>query len=226
MVERFVAGVRDSQAERGFVEVPAGEVVAIDLGKGTVLWRRERIGRPIAATRQRLLTLDRAGDRLVLRLFDVVSGADAGTIDDLGMPAWAGRTDLAPDAVQVETAEVPDGVRLQWTVRHPYRGGAPPPPHIEAEAQREAHGAVIVDPTTLRVTPTAPTPAAAQDITRAREGSTDPTVLASERVGDTVFALKASGPGITLQARDGRGTVLWELPLSSQQSRRPTPQRM
>src|SRR5471032_3340307 len=68
MVSGFVGGVRDAQGLRGYVEVPAGEVVAIDLARGVALWRREKIGRPVAATARRLMTLDRAGERLVLRL--------------------------------------------------------------------------------------------------------------------------------------------------------------
>jgi hypothetical protein len=228
MVNGFVGGVRDSQGQRGYVEVAPGEVVAIDLAKGVALWRRERIGRPIAATAQRLMTLDWAGERVVLRLFDAASGADAGRIDNLGMPDWAAKTGLAPDALQVEASEVPGGVRLQWNLRQLYRGGAPPPPHITSRAQEEVTGAAIVDPNTSRITPATPAPPVAPRTTASvRDASPDPNVFALDRVGATVFALKAKGAGVVLEARDARhGTALWELPLVEQRAGRPTPQRM
>ena len=80
MVNSFVGGVRDPQGQRGFVEVAGSKIVAIDLAEGRVLWERERIGRLVAATSERLLTLDRAGEAFVLQLIDAVSGADAGRI--------------------------------------------------------------------------------------------------------------------------------------------------
>ena len=228
MVNGFVGGVRDSESQRGYVVVVPGDVVAIDLAKGVSLWRRERIGRPIAATAQYLMTLDRAGERFVLRLFHGASGADAGRIENLGMPDWAGKIGLAPDAVQVEAREVPGGIRLQWTLRQLYRGGAPPPPHVSSKAQEEVTGAAIIDPNTFLITPTtAAPPMVPSTTTFVHDASSDRNLFALDRVEDTVFALKAKGTGIALEARDARnGIVLWELLLTEQGVGRPTPHHM
>src|SRR4051812_20989234 len=108
MAMSFVGGVRDAQGRRGFVEVQ-GEVVAVDLAMGAMLWRRPGVGRPIAATAERLITLDRAGEGFVLLLLDATTGADVARTEKLGMPDWAAQIDLAGDAVQVEISEVGDG---------------------------------------------------------------------------------------------------------------------
>jgi hypothetical protein len=190
------------------------------------LWRREQIGRPIAATEQHVVTIDPSGPRVVLRLIDAGSGIDRGTIENFGMPDWVGKTGLAPDAVQIEAAEDTDGIRLQWRLRQPYRGGAPPPPDIARAAQREVTGAVVIDPTASQFHPATPRastlPMSGAD---APTVSSDPTVYALDRVGDVDFALKAKGAGLSLEARDGDGTLRWELPLAELPQSRPMPQR-
>ena len=227
MVSSFVGGVRDAQGLRGYVEVNPGEVLAVDLVSGAVLWRRERIGRPVAATVQRLIALDREGDRYVLRLVDAASGVDAGRIDDFGMPDWAAKTGLTPDAVEVEASEVPGGIRLDWNLRQLYRGGAPPPEHIATEAREAVRGAAIVDPNAARATPAAlAPPGPPKPSPFAAEATPDPSVFALDRVGDRVFALKAQGASLVLEARDARtGGVVWQAPLAERRASRPTPLR-
>lgn len=227
MVSRFVGGVRDVQGQRGYVEANPGEVLAIDLVSGAVLWRRERIGRPIAATAERLIALDREGDRYVLRLVEAVSGGDAGRIDDFGMPHWAAKTGLTQDSVEVEASEVPDGIRLDWNLRQLYRGGAPPPEHIATETRGAVRGATIVNPNAARSIPAAPTsPGPPKPSPFAAEATSDPSVFAHDRVGDRVFALKAEGSSLVLEARDARtGGVVWQTALAERHASRPTPLR-
>jgi hypothetical protein len=134
MVHRFAGGVRDAAGMRAYLEMLPGEVVAVDLSNGAVLWRRDRIGRPVGATPTRLLTLAQNGNSFVLLLTDAATGADAGRIENFGMPDWAARAGTAADAVQVETKETPTGIQLTWRLRQPYRGGGPPPRNIVRRA--------------------------------------------------------------------------------------------
>ena len=227
MVGSFLGGARDAEGRRGYVPIAQSEVVAVDLANGQVLWRRPRIGRPVAATLQRLITLDRARDRVVLRLIDASSGEEAAQIENFGMPDWVATSDLAPDLVQVDAAAVPDGIRLDWTLHRRYRGGAPPPKNPTAAAQEAVVGAAIIDPIAARAVPAEPaTPATPATAEPTYEPSTDPTVVALARVSETIFALKAQGSGVTLEARDARnGAVLWEAALSSQRADGPAPLR-
>jgi hypothetical protein len=238
MVVNFAGGIRDSVGLRGYLEVTPGDVVAVDLANGSLLWRRDRIGRPIAASARRLIALDRDGKEFVLRLIDAANGADVGRIRDFGMPDWAAQAGISADAVAIDASEMPAGIQLTWRLRRPYRGGAPPPPHIEARSSDEATGSVVVDPATARVIPAA-VPAqgsAASSVQRIAprdlgpHAKPAPDIFALDRVGDRLFALKVGAavdhPGVMLEASDARdGTLLWRTPLTTGPVGRPTPQR-
>jgi len=233
MVDSFAGGIRDAEGLRGYLEVAPEDVVAVDLTKGSVLWRRERVGRPIAATASRLLTLDRDGNAFVLRFLDAATGVDVGRVKDFGMPDWAAQAGTERDALQTEASQVPTGIRLAWRLRRPYRGGAPPPRHIEAQAREESTGAIVVDVNSGQVAPAdAAAPAAARmaPADLGPHAKPEPDVYALDRVGDRLFALRAqAGPDqavVTLEARRaGDGSVLWRVPLTQAQPGRPTPQR-
>jgi hypothetical protein len=234
-VYSFVGGVRDTAGRQGYVSV-GPEVVAVDLATGAILWRRKAIGRPIAAAPTRLLTLDQEGRNFVLRLFDAATGAEAGRVSNFGMPAWAQEAGREAEAVQLQASETPAGIALAWRVRRPYRGGAPPPAQIAAQARHEVTGAILIDPESGRAEPT-PTPAAPSEDTppaaleRGPYATPTPDVVALDRIGDRVFVLKAqaqTGPSVlvALEARDAQdGSTLWETPLAELEKARPTPPR-
>jgi hypothetical protein len=226
MVMRFAGGVRDAIGLRAYVEVASREIAAVDLAQGVILWRRPGVGRPIAATRHRLLTLDTAGDAFVVRFLDAQSGSGVGQAEIPGMPNWARTAGLAPDAVQVVAAEVPEGVELRWRIRQPYRGGAPPPQAITASAENAVAGSVIVDPMTSHVVTAGAAGPGNEIESPSYRQSSDPHVLAVEKAGDQTFTLEGTGSELVLEARaapDNR--LLWRLPLAPQRQSRPPPLR-
>jgi hypothetical protein len=235
MVYSFVGGVRDTAGLQGYVSV-GPEVVAVDLATGAILWRRKAIGRPIAATPTRLLSLDQESRNFVLRLFDAATGAEAGRVSNFGMPGWAQEAGREAEAVQIQASETPGGVALAWRVRRPYRGGAPPPAQIAAQARHEVTGAILIDPESGRTEPT-PTPVAPSEdilpaaLERGLYETLTPDVVALDRIGDRVFVLKAqaqAGPSllVALEARDARdGSTIWEAPLAELEKARPMPLR-
>lgn len=235
MVHSFVGGVRDAEGRQGYVSV-GPEVAAVDLANGSILWRRKEIGRPIAATPTRLLTLDQDGKKFVLRLFDAATGADVGRVSNFGMPDWAKEAGREADAVRIEASENPAGIEISWCVRRPYRGGAPPPAQIAAQARNEITGAILIDPESGRAvltpTPTAPSeeiPPAPSDL--GPYATPTPDVTALDRIGDRLFVLKAHARAgqsalVALEARDARdGSTIWETPLAEIEKARPKPQR-
>jgi hypothetical protein len=219
----FVGGVRDQTGRRAFVPLAGRMVVAVDLAAGTVLWRKERIGRPIAATERRLVTFDRDGPAFRLRLFDAADGREIAALDAPGIPAWAGEAGSGEDVVQVIATPADDEIHLAWQVRGQYRGGAPPRPDIAVQARRQASGTWRLDleSLSLREAAAVEDAASASDAAdagdRASDVSTDPNVVAIARVGDRLFALKTvrreSVTVITLEARGAADGVLWEVVL-------------
>jgi len=235
MVYSFASGVRDAEGRQGYVSV-GPEVAAVALANGSILWRRKAIGRPIAATPTRLLTLDQDGKHFVLRLFNAVTGTDAGRVAHFGMPDWAQEAGREADAVRVEASEHPAGLAMAWRMRRPYRGGAPPPVQIAAQARNESTGAILLDPESGQVVPTPTRAAPTEDVPPVPPelgpyAPSTPDVVARDRIDDRLFVLKAqaqAGPSalVVLEARDARdGSMIWETPLAEIEQARPTPQR-
>lgn len=231
----FAGGVRDVRGARAYVPVAPHETVAIDLADGAVLWRRDGIGRPIAATISRLVTLEVEGKGFALRLVDAATGRDVGRATDFGMPNWATEVGTAPDAVDVEASESADGIRLDWRLRRPYRGGAPPSSEIAAQAAEESAGAVVLDPATAHAKLAGETSSAeirSPKIVKklGSHAKSQPDVVAIERVEDRLFALKIKNVAdkclVSLEARNALdGVTLWVVPLSQHETTRPMPQR-
>ena len=231
----FARGIRDDEGLRGFIPVYGSALVAVDLNRGAVLWRRPAAGRPIAATATRLVTLDREGPEFRLRTLDAADGRDLQKLPAPGMPAWADEAGTAADAVQVSAAETPEGLRIAWRVRRPYRGGAPPPTEVAQRGRLEATGVLLFDPasSTVRAADVADATAARtpseDDEIGEREVSSDPAVLAVDRIGDRTFTLRTrrepGETGVTLQARDGTGAVIWNVVLAEEGAGPPRPIR-
>jgi hypothetical protein len=231
----FLGGVRDTAGTHGFIPVGPDDVVAVDITRGAVLWRRDGIGRPIAATASRLVTLVREGEQFLLRIFAVADGRDIATAQDFGMPRWAAQIDTSSDAVVVDAVETDEGIHIEWRIRRPYRGGAPPRRDVAEQVNDEMRGALVLDPDTAR-TNAAPSARArnAAFATQAAIGephvSPDPGVVALDRIGDRMFALKVRSVDrksvVTLEARNAKdGSTVWEATLVERASEGPAPLR-
>ena len=219
----FLGGVRDQAGRRGFVPLASRTVVAVDLVAGRELWRKERIGRPIAATDQLVVTCGREGADFKVRVFGAADGRDVATLDAPGIPAWAVESAAADGAFQVTVTADGNRLHLVWHVRQQYRGGAPPRPDIAAQARRQAAGAwqLNLDTLSLRATDAVDETAMERDAADAHAApadvSSDASVVALARVGDCLFALttvrRDSATVIMLEARGTAGGVLWQVDL-------------
>jgi hypothetical protein len=180
------------------------------------------------------VTLDQDGKHFVLRLFNAVTGTEAGRVAHFGMPDWAQDAGREADAVRVEASEHPAGLAIAWRVRRPYRGGAPPPAQIAAQARNASIGAILLDPESGQVVPTPTRAAPTEEVPPVPPelgpyAPSTPDVVARDRIGDRLFVLKAqaqAGPSalVVLEARDARdGSLIWETPLAEIEQARPTP---
>jgi hypothetical protein len=221
----FLGGVRDLAGHCAFVPVAGPRIVAVDLLAGAVLWRRERIGRPVAATESRMVTLDCDGSAFRLRFFGARDGHELAALGAPGLPAWAADTAAGGQGgIDVTASPEDDGIHLAWRVRRQYRGGAPPRPDIAAGARQDAAGAwhVTIDPPGVQDVSAGQSADARSDGSEEAaalpEPSADPTVVALARAGGCVFALKAEQRGgatvIALEGQGEGGAVLWTVVLA------------
>jgi hypothetical protein len=214
----FLGGVRDVAGARGFIPMAPDTIVAVDLASGTVLWRRSGIGRPLAATATRLVTVAARAPAFVLRLIDAASGENSGELDPPGWPHWA-EEGVGPEVLQVTASEAPNGVRLGWHLQRAYHGGASPSAAVLADLQGDAAGHLLLDVESVRGTVVSGDVAApwSRGLEEAVVGEavvSGPDVLACDRVGARVFTLKAIARGhtrtVVLEARDAASGAHWD----------------
>lgn len=225
----FLGGVRDAQAARGFVPVAPATVVAVDLHTGSVLWRQSGIGRPVAATATRLVTLASRGEAFVLRLLDAATGEDVGAVEPADWPQWAeGGTRL--DAMHLSAAETTEGIRLRWQIHRGYGGGAAPSAAILAEADHDESGEMMVN---LETGQSTPAPETTEAPNREASVAVAPGAGASDspvrhQLGSRVFTLNVESRGaskvIVLASQDAATGASWETALG-EAAARPGPLR-
>jgi hypothetical protein len=230
LTRRFPGGVSDPEGRRGFVGLAGGQVIALDLKTGAVIWSRHGLGQPIAATLSRLVTLNEEGTEVGLPLIDAESGQALGRVSELDLPSWARYVISEPDAAQFEAKNEGPMIRVSWSLRQPYRGGAPPGPTIaESRPTPPATGGILFDPASGAVLEKGPgvTPAERSEPAT----STDPNVLAQEQIGDRIYRLKVAQGAerraeMTVEACGAEsGDVEWEVPVGSVPDTGPAPQR-
>jgi hypothetical protein len=218
-MRRFPGGVTDPEGRRGFVGLTGGQITALDLTTGAVIWSRPQLGQPLAVTPSRLLTVDDADGEVVLRLINAETGQEVARVLGLDLPSWARHVIREPDAARFYARNEGTGIRVSWSLRQPYRGGAPPGPTIAgAHPAAPITGSILLDPArgiVLEKGHGIP-PADQPEISSAK-----PNVLAQERIGDRVYSLKVAPTSerrttVTVEARGAAsGEVEWEAPVGS-----------
>ncbi|MBY0431148.1 MAG: PQQ-like beta-propeller repeat protein [Rhodospirillales bacterium] len=145
----FPGGLADSLKRRAYVRGVGGTVEALNLPEGRLLWQGPA-AEPLALAQGMLVAaiLD-AGLRLTA--LDSENGQPRTPPVAVPLPDWV-ETQAAPPAFAVTASPAEDGaVLLRWQAqaRMPY--GTPPPPHLAAEAHREAAGILRFDPSSGRI---------------------------------------------------------------------------
>jgi hypothetical protein len=238
MAEAFPGGVRDADSVRGFIATGEDRVSAVRLSDGALLWKREAVGQPIAASSVYLVTLDRNHGALAVRILYAASGTEVKHVTGLGLPEWVARDFNRRDALHVNAELIADGLRLDWSARKPYRGGAAPSASISAIARVEAAGSVFIDlksgkKSDLRAGTEAAAAAPESSTAQALgpHASAIPGAVAINRDKDRLFVLRnalqqASTASVIIEARDAHtGATLWETPLTETKTMRPAPLR-
>jgi hypothetical protein len=204
-----------AETGRIYVAGPDGHVLALDLDSGTILARGDFNATPVAARGDLVICWRSDTDRAhTISLLAARRDGDELTAlwqTVLDLPEWVEPVSSEADAFRLEAEIRDDVVAVTWEAHARYRGGAPPPAHVEAAAAHDRRETVCVDCTTG-----APVPGNGAPIAAARAVETVPAAFSDRQTvgyrrgvawsaepwragdGDAVLARAASGPGVSL----------------------------
>jgi hypothetical protein len=150
---RFPQGVADENGRVGFVERHAGNIAAIDLETGKVLWNTTEPAHPLLVYGERLLAYRLLASNTLQIVGAVVSGG--GTLTTVSEPVvfldWV--TIDPEDSREFSFTATADNhfLLLAWEAHSFYLGGAPPSDQVIKQARKDASGVVRVDLDTYKV---------------------------------------------------------------------------
>lgn len=210
----FPNGIADAEGRHACVRDRAGHLVAIDLERGSILWRSSEPLRPLLAAPDEAIATTESFPAVCVGLRFDGAGAIGWRSGVLPIPEWA----FAGNASLTLAAEMHGAtITIRWSARARYRGGAAPSREILEQAARDDHGAFAVDRGAGRVTP-APAPASRP---------AEPDAILEQRIGTRTYTLVPESSGTVLRAADATtGAQLWQVRIDEGPPRGPRALRM
>ena len=152
----FPDGVADPHGQAGYVRNLQGGIDALDLARGNLLWQTAAASRPLLVWRSRLVAYRRVGGHppaVVVVLLDLArQGEVVLTSDSVQFPNWVEIHDVDHPEFSFHVYITKSDLVLEWEGHQRYRGGAPPPPEVEAKWTHDERGVVHVNLETGTVT--------------------------------------------------------------------------
>lgn len=242
--QAFPGGVADATLQHALWRDRSGQLVAVRLADGLLLWRSaQRLKSPepsgssgsSAVPLLPLLVghglafgLALAPPRVVaLALTGDAAGAERWSSEPLPWPEWASRLEAPSSAIEVQAGWLDDRIVLRWHLRPLYRGGAAPGPARAKPAA--AVGSCLLDGAdgTLHEAPAGLASALSEPPLQVP--SDDPTVFAQQVLGGVQYSLRQQAPATatgvtphtTLVAVDlAREQELWRCALDAEVPRK------
>ncbi|MGH2745658.1 MAG: hypothetical protein ACRDLY_05440 [Thermoleophilaceae bacterium] len=144
----FPRGVADPGGHAGYVGDGRG-IVAVDIREGEWLWRTEGDAQPLISDGTRLAAATTQASRPNVLEVVVHDGSRQGELvlvsEPVVFPEWATVGKRQRETFWMRAHLDDNRLRLEWTARTRYGGGAPPPTRIRREAAHDAGGVVEVD---------------------------------------------------------------------------------
>jgi outer membrane protein assembly factor BamB len=152
-------GVTDAAGKIGYLSLPKGGIVAVDLEKGDVLWESKEANRPLIVAGNRLAALATDKDKSnVLRVvaIDTDPKGKKSVTSPIKLPDWAvvgtGRDHQQAGKSFMARAQLVKGsLVLKWWAGSRYYGGAAPSPEVLKNATKDATGIATVNLETGKV---------------------------------------------------------------------------
>lgn len=141
----FPRGVATPDGVSGFIGRSTAGVAAVDLASGADLWQVTHPARPRLVVGDRLVAQDLGEPRANALRFILLDLTRRGrvvlTLGPIVLPDWVSVAD--PEQVfTFETYAADSELGVDWQAESIYRGGAPPPSHVQIQARHVAHGQV------------------------------------------------------------------------------------
>jgi hypothetical protein len=202
----FPDGVASPDGTVGFIELRSGGVRALELRSGADLWTVTAPARPRLVVGDRLVAEDLTQSRGHTLSFLTLDLARGGAVDrrigPIVLPDWVAVAD-PEQTFQYDVKAHGAQMTIEWRAESHYAGGAPPPPHLEAQSRREARGSVSVDLGSGRIVhdtavPTNGPPAISPEDTAASPSTADVTALARVMPADAHSPCVVHGRGFYL----------------------------
>lgn len=150
------AGVAEPDKRVGYVADTNGGIEALDLLNGKLYWRADVTARPVIVFENTLVALrpaeDKASDLQVVVLDRSNEGNMMLESDLLVFPDWVTATTEPNQFFGYEVRIDRTELKLVWEAHARYRGGAPPPGYVLAQANRDAAGVSRINLNTGEVT--------------------------------------------------------------------------
>ena len=232
--QAFPGGVADAELQHLLARSASGQVVAVRLADGQVLWRSAEALRPLLLGHGLALGLAPGTASTPARVVALAlheAGTERWRSAPLPWPEWAAQGDSAAASGVLHAGWLADRIVLSWSLQPLYQGGAAPgPSRAKAPA---AVGSCLLDMASgaLHGALADAAPVAVPAVPQ--EPSDDPCVVAQQVLGGVRYSLRqAQAPGAatgmlhtTLTAHDpARGLDLWHCLLD--EAPRKTPRAM
>ncbi|HEX8142854.1 MAG TPA: hypothetical protein VF553_09680 [Pyrinomonadaceae bacterium] len=143
------AGVAGPDKRAGYFADAGASIEALDLSDGKPIWRSEVAARPLIVDEKRLAALRALKDQANALQVVVLDCADEGALlvesDLILFPEWVSAAVVTGEAFRYRVALEGNILLLEWEAHARYRGGAPPPRHIQAQATKAESGIAHID---------------------------------------------------------------------------------
>jgi len=145
----FPAGVAGPEKRVGYVADGSAGIEALDLSTGESIWRSDAAARPAIVAEHRLLAVHPVPDVANGLRVVVLDRNDRGKLllesEPIRFPEWVSVQGAISDDFRYEARIEGTRLLLDWDAQARYRGGAAPPPSVQSQATKAAHGRVSVD---------------------------------------------------------------------------------
>ena len=197
--QAFPGGVADAELQHLLARSASGQVVAVRLADGQVLWRSAEVLRPLLLGHGLALGLAPGTTSTPARVVALAlheAGAERWRSAPLPWPEWAGQGDAAAAASEVLHAGwLANRIVLRWHLQPLYRGGAAPgPSRVKAPA---VSGTCLLDMASGALHGAADDQEQVTVSPAPQEPSDDPSVIAQQVLGGVRYSLRQ----VPVQAR-------------------------
>ncbi len=142
-------GVADAAGRTGYFASVSGGIDAVELETGRLLWNDRNALDPLLFSRNRLFaTALLPGKPNALQIIAIDGTGDGRQVlgaTPIVFPEWVSVRPVPGHSFHATAHILDDTLQLRWVARSRYMGGAPPPPEVLSEFERDAAGVARID---------------------------------------------------------------------------------